>query len=167
VSRSLQLSSKARERSQAHKSAPQKRDWQALQKTSNDLSMRLIIRPNAASVAEWVSRYVVKRIKDFAPTADVRYSHNPSSNVNSLLLLQNPTCLRTCIHAIHLRQRPFVLGLPTGSTPLKTYEALIRMHKNGEVIICASLCQPLLNAVKNHLNFAADLLSSRRNFQHG
>jgi hypothetical protein len=30
-------------------------------------------------------------------------------------------------------QRPFVLGLPTGSTPLKTYEALIRMHKNGEV----------------------------------
>jgi hypothetical protein len=34
--------------------------------------MRLIIRPNASSAAEWVSRYVAKRIKDFAPTADVR-----------------------------------------------------------------------------------------------
>jgi hypothetical protein len=38
------------------------------------LSMRLIIRSNGASVAEWVSRYVVKRIKDFAPTAEVRHA---------------------------------------------------------------------------------------------
>ncbi|MCL9780157.1 glucosamine-6-phosphate deaminase [Vibrio sp. S4M6] len=29
--------------------------------------------------------------------------------------------------------RPFVLGLPTGGTPLATYEALIDMHKNDEV----------------------------------
>lgn len=29
--------------------------------------------------------------------------------------------------------RPFVLGLPTGSTPISTYEALIRLHKAGEV----------------------------------
>ena len=27
-------------------------------------------------------------------------------------------------------QRPFVLGLPTGSTPLQTYRQLIRMHRN-------------------------------------
>jgi hypothetical protein len=45
--------------------------------------MRLIIRPNAASVAEWVSRYVVKRIKDFAPTAEVR--RNPSSTFPAAL----------------------------------------------------------------------------------
>lgn len=30
-------------------------------------------------------------------------------------------------------QRPFVLGLPTGSTPLEAYKALISMHKAGEV----------------------------------
>lgn len=30
-------------------------------------------------------------------------------------------------------ERPFVLGLPTGSTPLSTYQALIRMYKAGEV----------------------------------
>ena len=28
---------------------------------------------------------------------------------------------------------PFVLGLPTGSTPLETYRELIRLHKGGEV----------------------------------
>ncbi|OOF88960.1 glucosamine-6-phosphate deaminase [Rodentibacter ratti] len=30
-------------------------------------------------------------------------------------------------------ERPFVLGLPTGSTPLKTYQELIRLHQAGEV----------------------------------
>ncbi len=29
--------------------------------------------------------------------------------------------------------RPFVLGLPTGSTPLLTYKELIRLHNEGEV----------------------------------
>ncbi|OOF51337.1 glucosamine-6-phosphate deaminase [Rodentibacter trehalosifermentans] len=30
-------------------------------------------------------------------------------------------------------ERPFVLGLPTGSTPLKTYQELIRLYQAGEV----------------------------------
>jgi glucosamine-6-phosphate deaminase len=29
--------------------------------------------------------------------------------------------------------RPFVLGLPTGSTPVGTYENLVRLHKEGKV----------------------------------
>lgn len=29
--------------------------------------------------------------------------------------------------------RPFVLGLPTGGTPLNTYKQLIKLHKDGEV----------------------------------
>ena len=29
--------------------------------------------------------------------------------------------------------KPFVLGLPTGSTPLETYRELIRLHKEGKV----------------------------------
>lgn len=29
--------------------------------------------------------------------------------------------------------RPFVLGLPTGSTPLTTYNALIELYKEGKV----------------------------------
>lgn len=29
--------------------------------------------------------------------------------------------------------KPFVLGLPTGGTPVGTYQELIRMHRNGEI----------------------------------
>ncbi len=31
------------------------------------------------------------------------------------------------------KERPFVLGLPTGGTPIPTYQELIRLHKKGEV----------------------------------
>ncbi len=34
---------------------------------------------------------------------------------------------------LHGGKRPFVLGLPTGSTPLATYGELIKMHKAGKV----------------------------------
>jgi len=30
-------------------------------------------------------------------------------------------------------EKPFVLGLPTGSSPIQTYKALIRMVKEGEL----------------------------------
>lgn len=30
-------------------------------------------------------------------------------------------------------ERPFVLGLPTGGTPLQTYKRLIELHKAGEI----------------------------------
>lgn len=33
----------------------------------------------------------------------------------------------------HSEPRPFVLGLPTGSSPLATYKQLIQLYKNGEV----------------------------------
>lgn len=38
------------------------------------------------------------------------------------------------IHAFKpTAERPFVLGLPTGGTPLQTYKRLIELHKAGEV----------------------------------
>lgn len=33
----------------------------------------------------------------------------------------------------HAPSRPFVLGLPTGSTPLATYKELIRLHQEGKI----------------------------------
>ena len=33
----------------------------------------------------------------------------------------------------HKEERPFVLGLPTGSSPLGTYKELINLHKEGKV----------------------------------
>lgn len=44
---------------------------------------------------------------------------------------------RHIVERIHQFQptedRPFVLGLPTGGTPLKTYQALIKLYQAGEV----------------------------------
>ncbi len=61
--------------------------------------MRVIIKENAQACADRAAEYIVKRINDFAPTAE----------------------------------RPFVLGLPTGSTPLPTYRRLIELYQAGKV----------------------------------
>ena len=61
--------------------------------------MRLIIQESYSQLSQWAAAYIVKRINEFAPTAE----------------------------------KPFVLGLPTGSTPLGTYKQLINLHKEGKV----------------------------------
>ena len=33
----------------------------------------------------------------------------------------------------HKEKRPFILGLPTGSTPVGTYKALAEMNKKGDI----------------------------------
>lgn len=63
--------------------------------------MRLIIRDHSEAASEYVSNYIIDRIKHFNPT---------------------PT-------------HPFVLGLPTGSSPLGVYKLLVAKYKAGEVII--------------------------------
>ena len=37
------------------------------------------------------------------------------------------------IHANQTSAKPFVLGLPTGSSPIGTYQALVRLYKEGKV----------------------------------
>jgi len=59
--------------------------------------MRLVIQDDSKLVEEWAAKYVVKRIKDFNPTAD----------------------------------NLFVLGLPTGGTPLGMYRKLIEYYQKG------------------------------------
>ena len=61
--------------------------------------MRLIIQPDYQSLSQWAADYIVKKINDFAPTAE----------------------------------RPFVLGLPTGSSPIACYKALIAHYKAGNI----------------------------------
>jgi len=61
--------------------------------------MRLVIQDDSGQVSEWAARYVLKRIKDFSPSAE----------------------------------RHFVLGLPTGSTPLGMYRKLIEYHRQGRI----------------------------------
>ena len=61
--------------------------------------MRLIIQESYGKMSQWAAAYIVKRIKDFAPTPE----------------------------------RPFVLGLPTGSTPIGIYKELIHLYQTGKV----------------------------------
>ncbi len=61
--------------------------------------MRVIIKEDYATCAEWAANHIACRIAGFEPTPD----------------------------------KPFVLGLPTGSTPLGVYKELIRMYKAGKV----------------------------------
>lgn len=68
--------------------------------------MRLII-PDC-DIATWAATYLQRRIQGFAPTGN-----DPSGELRS--------------------NRPFVLGLPTGSTPIRTYQKLVEYHQQGEL----------------------------------
>ncbi|VUC35010.1 unnamed protein product [Clonostachys rosea] len=61
--------------------------------------MRLIVREDSTSVAEYVADYITTRIKEFGPSLS----------------------------------RPFVLGLPTGSSPIEVYRVLTAKYKAGEI----------------------------------
>lgn len=61
--------------------------------------MRVIIQPNYELVSKWAAAYIVKRIRQFKPTA----------------------------------AKPFVLGLPTGSSPIGTYKELIKLYSHEMV----------------------------------
>lgn len=61
--------------------------------------MRLVVRDEAASAAQYVADYILKRLREFKPSA----------------------------------ARPFVLGLPTGSSPVGVYKILVEKYKSGEV----------------------------------
>ena len=74
--------------------------WILLEMTDRENThMRVIIKEDYETCAEWAANHIVFRINSYNPTAD----------------------------------RPFVLGLPTGSTPLGVYKELIRLYKAGKV----------------------------------
>ncbi|KAJ4295641.1 Glucosamine-6-phosphate isomerase (Glucosamine-6-phosphate deaminase) (GNPDA) (GlcN6P deaminase) [Kalmusia sp. IMI 367209] len=61
--------------------------------------MRLIIREDINTAADYIAEYIIGRINTFAPTFD----------------------------------RPFVLGLPTGSSPVPIYSALVTAYQTDRI----------------------------------
>lgn len=59
-------------------------------------------------------------------------------------------------------ERPFVLGLPTGGTPLATYQRLIELHQAGEV----SFENVVTFNMDEYVGMAADHPESYRNFMY-
>jgi glucosamine-6-phosphate deaminase len=73
--------------------------------THHSVKSRLVIRDEKTDVADWAAKYVVTRINGFEKAR----------------------------RAGQTSKRHFVLGLPTGSTPLGMYKVLVRMVQAGEV----------------------------------
>jgi len=67
--------------------------------------MRLIIHPDYEKASRWAARYITDKIN-----SHIKVSH---------------VCPQGGI------LKPFVLGLPTGSSPLGIYRELIKLHKDG------------------------------------
>ena len=65
--------------------------------------MRIIIQKDYDGVSAWVAAYIKRRMDDYNDG-------------------KGPTAAR-----------PFVIGLPTGSSPVGTYKALIEFHRRGEL----------------------------------
>ena len=120
--------------------------------------LQLIIQDDKAAVGEWVAEYVkqVYRRRRHDHTTDHHSNNNDNTgarhanrHVSHAIVVPRPS-LTTTIDANHdhdhdhdhaqrinafapTAEKPFVLGLPTGSSPLATYKALVRMHKAGEI----------------------------------
>ena len=70
--------------------------------------MRLIIQRDYEGISKWTAAYIAKKINDFQP-----------AEKKSFVLTSG--------------QDPFVLGLPTGSSPVGAYQELVLLHKAGKV----------------------------------
>ena len=84
--------------------------------------MRLVILDSSDYVGEWSAKYVMKRINNFNPGPNKYNKYITQLNFTYQMLT---TFLMFC--------RYFVLGLPTGSTPLGMYKNLIEFHKAGKI----------------------------------
>ncbi|GMO25566.1 MAG: glucosamine-6-phosphate deaminase [Termitinemataceae bacterium] len=69
--------------------------------------MRLIIKKNYDEVSKWVASYIAQKINAASNNAHLQHESG--------------------------KKKPFVLGLPTGSSPIGTYKELVAMHKDGKV----------------------------------
>jgi glucosamine-6-phosphate deaminase len=78
--------------------------------------MRLIIRDDPAAASAYIAKYIIGLPSN--PAIPDCPSNTPRDRINTF----NPTA-----------EHPFVLGLPTGSSPVKIYQILVEKHKAGEI----------------------------------
>lgn len=83
-------------------------------RTIDRLGAGLIIRDDASSVGEYIGEYIAKRY------ACLRESAGGLTDGGIRIRDFKPTA-----------EKPFVLGLPTGSSPIPTYKYLIKLVKAG------------------------------------
>lgn len=79
--------------------------------------MRLIIRDDPASASTYIANYIISKFFHFV---------YPFTVTNKQLADRIKTFNPTPSH-------PFVLGLPTGSSPVGIYKILVEKYKAGEI----------------------------------
>jgi glucosamine-6-phosphate deaminase len=79
--------------------------------------MRLIIRDDPASASSYIAQYIIG-IPSPTPPPPSGFSNTATDRVKAFA----PTA-----------SHPFVLGLPTGSSPVKIYKILVEKYKAGEI----------------------------------
>lgn len=75
--------------------------------------MRLIIRDDPTSASSYIAHYIISK----PPTP---HTHPNSNQTTDRIKAFAPTA-----------QHPFVLGLPTGSSPIAIYKILVEQYKAG------------------------------------
>lgn len=127
----------------------------------------LIVRDNAASVGEYIGNYICKRCVALSSTAKPCFLHLPqlwhclvgsgrlTSSFPSSINDFKPT-----------PEKPFVLGLPTGSSPIPTYKHLIKLVKDGKLsYVVPAAMKRRIRADANHAHRSQ--LQKCRHVQHG
>jgi hypothetical protein len=82
---------------------------------------RLIIRDDASTASNYVANYIVGT-KYLFPLANAFAWEHVLSECAERIKAFNPS-----------PSKPFVLGLPTGSSPELIYKSLVQKYKNGEI----------------------------------
>jgi len=82
--------------------------------------MRVIIQPNYELASKWAANYVAKKINEFGPTEAEPSAKGETSPASTRLSEAGP-------------KGGFVLGLPTGSSPMGMYKELITLNKANKV----------------------------------
>lgn len=89
--------------------------------------MRLVVRSDYEAVSDWAARYLAARIKA-KREANRSVSLSAVNPAASSPAAGNPAAGTPAAGAAS-----FVLGLPTGSTPIGMYRRLVELHKAGEL----------------------------------
>lgn len=80
---------------------------------------RVIIRENAWDVSEYIADYIISMLLIYPKKPQGSHTYTlKSGRIKSFM----PT-----------EDQPFVLGLPTGSSPELIYKSLVRRHRAGDI----------------------------------
>ena len=78
--------------------------------------MRLIIRDDPAAASAYIAKYII------GLSSNPAIPDGPSNTPRDRIKTFAPTA-----------EHPFILGLPTGSSPVKIYKILVEKYKAGEI----------------------------------